>query len=140
MVADITREGECERMVTKAAEILGGLTTVVNAAGVLYGGATGEVDLSNYQKNMTCNTQAPFEIVMHAIPHLKDQDKSISRSIVNVSSVNGKQAFAGCVAYCMSKAALDQLTKCASVDLAKHGIRVNSVNPGVIETNLQKVS
>lgn len=40
--------------------------------------------------------------------------------------------------YCMSKAALDQLTRCASVDLAQFGIRVNSVNPGVIETNLQK--
>ena len=141
VVADITKEGECERMVTKAVEILGGLTTVVNAAGVLYGGAMGDpaVDLVNYQENMTCNTQAPFEVMVHATPHLKDQKENLPRSIVNVSSVNGKQAFGSCVSYCMSKAALDQLTRCASVDLAKYGIRVNAVNPGVIETNLQKV-
>lgn len=113
VVADITQDGECERLVTKAVEMLGGLTTVVNAAGVLFGGAMDTIDLANYQKNMTCNTQAPFEIMIHAIPHLKMQ-KDASPSIVNVSSVTGKQAFANCVTYCMSKAALDQLTRCAS--------------------------
>ena len=142
VVADVTVTGECERLVNKAVEILGGLTTVVNAAGVLYGGAMGDsgVDLENYMKNMSCNTQAPFEIMVHATPYLKASGEDLPRSIVNVSSVNGKQAFASCVSYCMSKAAVDQLTRCASVDLAKYGIRVNAVNPGVIETNLQKVS
>jgi NAD(P)-dependent dehydrogenase (short-subunit alcohol dehydrogenase family) len=137
VVADITDENECQRVVDSAVEFLGGLTTVVNAAGVLQGGAMGSVGLDNYKFNMTANCQAPFEIMMHAIPHLKEQ-KDAYPSIVNVSSVNGKQAFAACAAYCMSKAALDQLTRCASVDLANFGIRVNAVNPGVIETNLQK--
>lgn len=97
----------------------------------------GDVDLSNYTFNMSINCQAPFEIMVHAIPHLK-REKNLFPSIVNVSSVNGKQSFAGCATYCMSKAAIDQLTRCASVDLANYGIRVNAVNPGVIETNLQK--
>lgn len=137
VVADVTAPGECERLVKEAANILDGLSTVVNAAGVLQGGAMGEVDLSNYHHNMVANTQAPFEIMVHAIPYLK-KEKALFPSIVNVSSVNGKQAFAACATYCMSKAALDQLTRCASIDLAKDGIRVNAVNPGVIETNLQK--
>ncbi len=138
IVADLTKVGECKRCVDEAATVLGGLTTVVNAAGVLKAGAMGDVDLENYHFNMICNTQAPFEVMVHAVPYLKLQ-KGLSPSIINVSSVNGKQAFAGCVTYCMSKAAIDQLTRCASVDLAKYGIRVNAVNPGVIETNLQKV-
>jgi NAD(P)-dependent dehydrogenase (short-subunit alcohol dehydrogenase family) len=137
VVADVTQVGECQRLVDGAVAILKGLTTVVNAAGVLQGGAMGDVDMANYHHNMIANTQAPFEIMVHCIPYLKEQ-KALSPSIVNVSSVNGKQAFAACAAYCMSKAAVDQLTRCASVDLAKHGIRVNAVNPGVIETNLQK--
>ena len=123
----MTAEGECERLVSEAAKILGGLTTVVNSAGVLQGGAMGSVDMSNYHHNMTANAQAPFEIMVHSIPHLRSSENA---SIVNVSSVNGKQAFAGCVAYCMSKAAVDQMTRCASVDLANDGIRVNAVNPG----------
>lgn len=140
VVADLTQAGECQRVVDMAVKLLdGSLTTVVNAAGVLQGGAIGDVDLTNYHFNMTANTQAPFEIMCHAIPHLRRSAESgkQSPSIVNVSSVNGKQSFAACATYCMSKAALDQLTRCASIDLAKDGIRVNSVNPGVIETNLQ---
>ena len=137
VVADITQQGECQRVVDAAVHIMGGrLTTVVNAAGVLQAGAMDCIDLSNYEYNMNCNTKAPFEITCHSIPYLK-AEKETNLSIINVSSVNGKQSFAGCVTYCMSKAALDQLTRCASVDLAKFGIRVNAVNPGVIETNLQ---
>jgi NAD(P)-dependent dehydrogenase (short-subunit alcohol dehydrogenase family) len=137
VVADISATGECQRVVEKAVELMGdSLTTVVNAAGVLQVGAIDNVDLANYEHNMNCNTKAPFEIMCHAIPHLKKQ-KDCFPSIINVSSVNGKQSFAGCVTYCMSKAAVDQLTRCASVDLAKYGIRVNAVNPGVIATNLQ---
>jgi NAD(P)-dependent dehydrogenase (short-subunit alcohol dehydrogenase family) len=140
VVADITQDGECKRLVTKAVELLdGSLTTVVIAHGGLRGGAVGDAattTLENYHWNMKLNTQAPFEIIEHAVPHLK---KISSSSIVTVSSVNGKQSFASCASYCMSKAAVDQLTRCASIDLAKFGIRVNNVNPGVIKTNLHKV-
>ena len=139
VIADITKEGDCMRVVSCAVSSLGGLTTVVNAAGGLQGGAVGDVGLENYNYNMKLNVQAPFEIMTHSIPHLRAA-KDKNPSIVNVSSVNGKQSFASCATYCMSKAAVDQLTRCASVDLAKDGIRVNSVNPGVIKTNLHKVS
>ena len=79
-------------------------------------------------------------MMSHAIPHLrKFAEKYPSQaSIVNVSSVNGKQAFGGCINYCAAKAAVDQMTRCASVDLAGLGIRVNGVNPGVVSTPLQK--
>jgi NAD(P)-dependent dehydrogenase (short-subunit alcohol dehydrogenase family) len=144
VVADITEEGECQRVVERAVQMLttatpslGGLTTVVNACGVLQGGAMGTVGIENYHYNMKANTQSTFEIMVHAIPHLKEK-KHLYPSIINVSSVTGKQSFENCAAYCMSKAALDQLTRCASVDLAKDGIRVNAVNPGVVETNLHK--
>lgn len=144
VVADITKDGKCKYVVDVAVEKLGGsLTTLVNNAGVLSGGAMGSpsVGMENYDFNMNTNTRAPFEMMIHAIPFLKATAKDgLGASVVNVSSVNGKQAFPGCVSYCMSKAAIDQLTRCASVDLAADGIRVNSVNPGVIETNIHKTS
>jgi NAD(P)-dependent dehydrogenase (short-subunit alcohol dehydrogenase family) len=100
VVADITKENECQRIVESAMGFLGGLTTVVNAAGVLQGGAMGSVGLDNYKFNVSANCQAPFEIMMHSIPYLKKQ-KGAYPSVINVSSVNGKQAFAACAAYCM---------------------------------------
>lgn len=170
IVADLTSSDNldaetsiCAQVISQAVQKLGGeMNALVNNAGVLKAVAMGDPTLSgkemieNYHYHMKANTQVPFELMVHAIPHLckaaaKDdgdtrnhnessQSKSkLYPSIINVSSVNGKQAFGGCAAYCMSKSALDQLTRCASVDLAPYGIRVNSVNPGVIETNLQKV-
>lgn len=57
---------------------------------------------------------------------------------MNVSSVNGIRSFPNVLAYCMSKAAIDQFTRCAALDLAPKQVRVNSVNPGVIVTEIHK--
>ena len=55
-----------------------------------------------------------------------------------MSSVTGLRAFPGVLAYCVSKAAVDQLTRCAALELAPKGVRVNAVNPGVVVTNLHR--
>eukprot|EP00730_Choanoeca_flexa_P000746 TRINITY_DN10321_c0_g2_i4.p2 TRINITY_DN10321_c0_g2~~TRINITY_DN10321_c0_g2_i4.p2 ORF type:complete len:290 (+),score=46.78 TRINITY_DN10321_c0_g2_i4:1724-2593(+) len=137
VAADLTEDGACKSTVDTAVEKLGGLSGLVNCAGILKGGAMGTpaCDMENYNANFTINTRVPFEMMNLCIPHLK---KAESSAIVNVTSVNGKQSFAGCASYCASKAATDMLTKCAAVDLAPFGVRVNSVNPGVIITELQK--
>ena len=94
-VCDLTESGAAEAAVEAAVSEMQGLTTVVNAAGVLQGGAMGSVGLENFHYNMTANVQAVFEVMQHSIPHLRSQ-KDMSPSIVNIRSVNGKQAFAGC--------------------------------------------
>ena len=71
-----------------------------------------------------------------ASPHLAAR----KGSVVNVSSVNGMRSFAGVLAYCVSKAGVDQLTRCAALELAPLGVRVNAVNPGVTVTNLHRRS
>lgn len=137
VVADLAADNECARAVSAAVSQMGGLTTVVNSAGVLQGGGMETATLDNFKYNFGTNIQATFEIMQHAIPHLKES-KELSPSIINISSVNAKQAFRGCATYCASKAAVDQLSRCASLDLAPFNIRVNVVNPGVVETPLQK--
>ena len=59
-------------------------------------------------------------------------------NVVNVSSVAGLRAFPNVLAYCVSKAGVDQLTRCSALELASKGIRVNAVNPGVVVTNIHK--
>ena len=83
---------------------------------------------------MDINARAPFRLMRAAVPAL-----TASRgSIVNVSSVTGLRAFPGVLAYCVSKAAIDQLTRCAALELAPKGVRVNAVNPGVVVSNLHR--
>ena len=51
---------------------------------------------------------------------------------------DGPAAFPGVLAYCVSKSAIDQLTRCAALELAPKGVRVNAVNPGVVVSNLHR--
>ncbi|XP_022254480.1 17-beta-hydroxysteroid dehydrogenase 14-like, partial [Limulus polyphemus] len=69
---------------------------------------------------------------MLAVPHLIES----KGSIINVSSVLGKRGDATLLSYTMSKGALDQFTRSVALDLAPKQVRVNSVNPGTIETNI----
>jgi NAD(P)-dependent dehydrogenase (short-subunit alcohol dehydrogenase family) len=83
---------------------------------------------------MDLNVRAPFRLIREAAPALAER----GGAVVNVSSVAGTRAFPGLAAYCVSKAAVDQLTRVAALDLAARGVRVNAVNPGVVVTNLHR--
>src|SRR5688572_18353733 len=80
------------------------------------------------------NLRAPFILMQKALPALI----ATHGNVVNVSSVTGLRAFPGVLAYCVSKAGLDQLTRCAALELAPKGVRVNAVNPGVVITEIHK--
>jgi len=97
VVGDLTEKGACERIVKEAVEKLGGLTTLINNAGVLRRAAMDTATLDDFEANFGANTRAVFEMMQHSIPHLKAVGEGAS--IVNVSSVNGLQSFGG-VATC----------------------------------------
>jgi NAD(P)-dependent dehydrogenase (short-subunit alcohol dehydrogenase family) len=132
--ADVTRPDSAHRIVRTAIEELGGITTVVNAAGIIGSGTIESTSDEQWDELMAINVTAPFRLMRAAAPHLRE---SVG-SIVNVSSVTGIRAFPGVLAYCVSKSAVDQLTRCAALDLAPRRIRVNAVNPGVVVTNLHR--
>jgi len=133
-LCDVSKEQEVTTNVKAAAEKFGRLDVLVNCAGVLVGGATQDTTSAIFDTNFGTNTRGAFLMMSACIPFLEPT----KGNIVNVSSINGMHSFQGVMAYCASKAALDQMTKCAAVDLAAKGIRVNSVNPGVTRTELQK--
>merc|ERR1719186_2195204 len=83
---------------------------------------------------MNVNTRAVFHLSKLALPHLLET----KGNVVNVSSVTGLRAFPGVVAYNMSKAAVDHLTRSVALEVAGRGVRVNAVNPGVIVTEVHK--
>eukprot|EP00811_Abedinium_folium_P008220 NODE_17593_length_935_cov_1.837871.p1 GENE.NODE_17593_length_935_cov_1.837871~~NODE_17593_length_935_cov_1.837871.p1 ORF type:complete len:288 (+),score=84.20 NODE_17593_length_935_cov_1.837871:75-866(+) len=134
---DLTKDRHVRRVVESTVNHYGGLNILVNNAGVLQGGTTDEATMANWDFNMDVNARGAFCFLHHAVPHLKKAGPG-KASVVNVSSINGKMSFPGCMSYCVSKAAVDMMTRCASVDLGPHGIRVNAVHPGVTMTDLQK--
>src|SRR5688500_17339042 len=134
VVADVTSTDAPERIVAAAMAHFGGVTALVNAAGIIGAGTVESTSDEQWDAMMDINVRAPFRLMRAASPAL-----IASRgAVVNVSSVTGLRAFPGVLAYCTSKAAIDQLTRCAALELASRGVRVNAVNPGVVITNLHR--
>jgi NAD(P)-dependent dehydrogenase (short-subunit alcohol dehydrogenase family) len=132
--ADVTDPSAPERIVAAALQQLGGVTTVVNAAGIIGTGTIESTTDAEWDTMMDINARAPFRLMRAAVPALT----ATRGSIVNVSSVTGLRSFPGVLAYCVSKSAIDQLTRCAALELAAKGVRVNAVNPGVVVSNLHR--
>jgi NAD(P)-dependent dehydrogenase (short-subunit alcohol dehydrogenase family) len=134
--ADVTSAAAPEAIAAKARETFGGLTTLINAAGIIATGTIDNTPDAAWDDMLDINLRAPFRLMRAAAPLL-----AASRgSVVNVSSVTGLRAFPGVLAYCVSKAGVDQLTRCAALELAPQGVRVNAVNPGVVVSNLHRRS
>ena len=134
LAADVTHSDAPARIVDAALNHLGGLTTLVNAAGVIGSGSIETTTDEQWDAMLDTNTRAPFRLMRAAMPALIES----KGSIVNVSSVTGLRSFPGVLAYCVSKSAVDQLTRCAALELAPKGVRVNAVNPGVVISNLHR--
>jgi len=132
--ADLSDEKQSESCIAHAVEMMGALDVLINAAGILKGGRIEDTSLALWDEMMNINLRSVFHLMRLAVPHLEET----KGNIVNVSSVTGPRSFPGVLAYCVSKAGVDQLTRCAALELAAKGIRVNAVNPGVVVTGLHR--
>jgi NAD(P)-dependent dehydrogenase (short-subunit alcohol dehydrogenase family) len=134
--ADLTNDGETAGLVSTILRDMGGIDVLVNAAGIIAMGTIENTSLADYDLMMNMNVRSVLQLMQLALPSIIER----KGNVVNVSSVNGLRAFPGVLAYCISKAAVDQLTRCAAMELAAKGVRVNAVNPGVTRTNLHRNS
>ena len=133
---DLTTDEAPDRIVNAALAAFGQIDVLVNAAGVIQSGPLEATTDEIWDTMMAVNLRAPFRLMRAAAPHLT----KVKGSIVNVSSVNGLRSFPGVLAYNVSKAGVDHLTRCAAIEMATAGVRVNAVNPGVTVTNLHRRS
>lgn len=136
VIADMNKETDVENIVKTTLEHHKKLDVLVNNAGILESGTIENTSLDQYDRVMNTNVRGPYHLTMLAAPHLI----KTKGSIVNVSSVTGLRSFPNVLAYCMSKSALDQFTRCVALELAPKGVRVNAVNPGVITTGIHMKS
>ncbi|XP_035660638.1 3-oxoacyl-[acyl-carrier-protein] reductase FabG-like isoform X3 [Branchiostoma floridae] len=105
-----------------------------NNAGIGYLADLETTVMAEYDKVMNVNLRSVVALTQLCVPHLT----RTQGAIVNVSSICGLRSTTYCLVYSMSKAALDQFTRCVALELASKQIRVNSVNPGCVPTEILK--
>ncbi len=132
---DVTEEADWARAVA-AAERLGGLHGMVNNAGIFIPKTLLDTDVALFERHLRVNQLGCF-LGMKAV--VGAMERAGGGSIVNISSVAGLRGSPGAFAYSATKWALRGMTKSAAIELAPRGIRVNSVHPGPIDTEMLKV-
>lgn len=130
---DVSKSNEVNDLINFCLEKFGGLDIMVNNAGI---GTMADITTltdEEWQKVIGINLSGVFYGARAASKVMKE-----GGSIINMSSILGSVGFASAVAYCAAKGGVDQITKAGALDLSKKGIRINSIAPGFIKTNITK--
>lgn len=135
--ADVTDEASVGTAVAAAGGALGGIDGVVNSAGIDLVADIESMRTIDWNRVLAVNLTGPMLVMRAAYPHLKTAGGG---TIVNVSSGAGLSPLQNRMAYCASKAGLQMASKALAIEAATHGIRVNTVCPGAVETALFRES
>ena len=130
---DASSEADWARIVAAAGERYGGLTSLVNNAGIFLPGGVEDTSASDWDRIMQVSQKSVWLGMKAAMPLLK---KSGNASIVNMSSILGLVGDPGSFAYSAAKGAIRSMSKSAALEGASSGVRVNSLHPGMIKTAL----
>jgi 3-oxoacyl-[acyl-carrier protein] reductase len=136
LVVDLIN-GDVEQAVEDGAQLLGGLDVLVNNAGYGAGEAFLAMKAETWDRTLALNVKT-LALASAAAGRIMVQQKS--GRIINITSPASRMALPNYTAYAASKAAVDAITRAAAVALAPHGIRVNSLAPGMMDTPLQRIT
>jgi 3-oxoacyl-[acyl-carrier protein] reductase len=136
VAADLRDPDDCRRLVHEAARHLGGLDIVVNNAATLVRRAFLDLELDDLEAAWEVNLRAPALIMQESFEYLRQAEAPAIVNVVSTAGVNG--GIATVSAYGMSKAGLIVLTKAVAREYGPHGIRVFSLSPPSIDSEMQR--
>jgi NAD(P)-dependent dehydrogenase (short-subunit alcohol dehydrogenase family) len=127
VTCDVTDEAQVEAMVARAHGAYGGVDILVNNAGILGGESVLDMPLERWTRQLAVNLTGTFLCTKHVARSMVERGRK--GSIIVIVSTAGHQGQPGNIGYCTSKSGLLNFTRAAAMDLARHGIRVNSLTP-----------
>ena len=133
LTCDVALPDQVEAAMAQVKERFGALDALVNNAGHAVFKPALETSLAEFQRTLDVNLTGPFLLTKACVPLMRN-----GGAIVNITSISGLRASALRIAYGTSKAALSHLTKQLALELSIHGIRVNAVAPGPVDTAMAK--
>ncbi|MEV7619024.1 SDR family oxidoreductase [Microbacterium sp. NPDC089321] len=133
IAADVSSEDDIVRVVETANEELGGIDVVFNNAGIIRRTTAVETTVEEWDRVFGVNVRAIFLMCKHVVPIMKANGGG---SIVNTGSGWGLKGGGQAISYCASKGAVVNMTRALAIDHGPDGIRVNSVNPGDVDTGM----
>jgi len=131
--ADVAKKTDIDRALEQTIRHFGGLTTLVNNAGVLHTGTAEQISEEQWNETFNVNVRGVWRLSTSALPYLRQQGGG---SIINIASVLGINGARKRAAYAASKGAVVLLSKCMAIDHGHENIRVNAICPGFVETEL----
>ncbi len=134
VVMDVSDFASVERALDGAERALGPVKVLINNAGVTETGPALDVEESGWDQVINVNLKGAWLAAQRTARRMVRH--RISGSIVNIASILGLRVAGSVAAYAVSKAGLIQMTKVLALEWARHGIRVNAIAPGYIETEL----
>lgn len=140
LVCDLTDRGQLAALCAELMASHSSIEALVNNAGIVRVGPISGFDGPDWDDVVELNLRAPFELVRTLESALRGAAKNGNASVVNVSSVMGLLATPGIVSYSVTKSAINHLTRALAVELGGSQIRVNSVAPGFVRTDMFEVS
>jgi NAD(P)-dependent dehydrogenase (short-subunit alcohol dehydrogenase family) len=129
---DTTHEADLERLVQVAVERFGSIDVAINAAGIGTLAPISEHPAESWREVLDVCLTGVFLSVKHEARQMLDQ--ATGGSIINITSISGRQPTEGMAAYCSAKAGLDMFTRVSALELGPKGVRVNAIAPGFVET------
>lgn len=133
--ADVSIDSDVGRLVTTTLDEFGKIDILVNNAGISGGGEIHRHSIENWDRIMAVNLRGPFLLSRAVLPHMRKQKRG---HILNISSESGIEYYRGNGAYGVSKHALNALSEYIQIENQDFGIRVDTICPGMVVTEMSK--
>lgn len=133
VAADVSSEADIERVVAATVQEFGGIDIVFNNAGIIRRTTAVETTVEEWDRVFGVNVRAIFLMCKHVVPLMAAAGGG---SIINTGSGWGLKGGGQAISYCASKGAVVNMTRALAIDHGPQGIRVNSVNPGDVDTGM----